>query len=176
MRRFWLVVWGATLLVIGLVFGVALTYLTVILPRSAELGRIQGSSTFMEYLDLKALVASANPSLTWSFEETKNEGPFSSSLGRPRIWGRQCTAWATVPAAEQKTQVDLIKGVLMGNVASARASTGIQSISGSSSQQAEAHTQTDSFSYSIEGRNGSMTMHAWGVGDKLRVFVVVQEQ
>jgi hypothetical protein len=176
MRRFWLVVWGATLLVVGLAGGVALTYLTVILPRSAELARIQNSSGFMFKLDLRSLVASANPTLSWSFEEVKNEAPYVSGVGGPRIWSRMCTASATVPAAEQKAQVDLIRGILMGEVTSAPASSGIQSISGSSSQEGGDLTQSDSFTYMVQGRNGSMTMHAWGTGDKLRVFVIVQEQ
>ena len=125
MQRFWSLVLSLTWLAVGLAAGVVLTYLTVIIPRSAELDRARKSTPFIKNLDLKKLLDGADPSVSWR-ADASDESSARSLSGGEFTRHRILSASATIPAGKQSAMADAIKNALESTVPGATIGSGVR--------------------------------------------------
>jgi hypothetical protein len=164
-----------TFLIVGLAAGVALTYLTVIIPRSAELDRARNSSPLIENLDLKRLLDQADPTVSWGVdisEESAALGPSGEPISRYRI----LSASATIPAGQQIPKAEAIKSAIASIDHRSTLGIGIRENSSTHRPESDGFLRTHIFDYIIDGHRGSIIAHLWGTGDTLRIFLAVGER
>jgi hypothetical protein len=174
MRRFWSLALSLTWLVVGLAAGVALTYLSVIIPRSAELDRARIATPFIKRLDLKKLLDSADSTVTWR-ADASDESSARSLSGGP--FSRYCilSASATLPAGQQSAMADAIKNVLESAATGSNIGLSLREGYMSNLQDNRSFLRTHRFAYLIDGHTGTIFVQFWGAGDTLRVFLAVAE-
>lgn len=170
MRRFWQAVWVGLAVLSGMVGGVALTYLTLIVPRSIELQRVRPMSSMMMKLNVEQIVRGAFATESWEFtmdDLNASSGAWSGSAGRV------VRARAQVPSAQQEVALSAMTAGIQTRLGP---SGYITSVSSDSSRGDGDLYWRNSMNYLIGTHVGEVEVIGLGQGDRLVVLILIHER
>jgi hypothetical protein len=173
MRRFWWLVGLSVSIVVGLVLGVLITFVSVIIPRSAELKRPRPLTALVRTLDMGRLIRqSTDSTINWEIlEDPVRSGPSYNSLVPEYsilVRGR-----AELPSATHEVILGRIYAQLNASL------TGGAYISWSNSsteRKGESLFWEQAFTYVAGNQTGRVDLVGLGQGDHLVVMIIASER
>jgi hypothetical protein len=165
--------WGLLLggLFLGTVLGTVLTYVTVIMPRQRELGRLGDASGVLIGLPLESVVAPLVPGRTVVFEEVSSER-FPNGK---RAWLRTSRARIPIPLDEQAAFMNAFQNAVVTTLRTRGAATG--SVSSQTESRPWGRVLIDRTGYTTPSGSPGW-VQTWGVGEagELVIWVTIQER
>lgn len=166
--RTWLVAPGA--LALGIGAGVALTYLTVIVPRTRELARRHETTSFLQTLAPQTLFEGLAPiagKVTWTNPEADR------AWNDSRVRGRTFEGHCRLNPSQSGSLLSYLPARL-GQVLQ-REGGYVRSQSSSSSADGAGRREHVSAGYELRDNSGVIHVWTWTRGDDMDVVVMIQE-
>ncbi len=151
----------------GLVIGIALTYVTVIVPRSLELDRFTGQSGLA--LPMERLIrGEAEPVISWTIEDE----PIAAPVYRGKRPSRHVRARAVVPIEEQEAVLALIAQRIQSSIST---SGYLSHVGSSSTREGVALYWHQEIGYVVSNSSGMAYLIGVAEGENLVLLIVFDE-
>lgn len=170
MRRFWAVTWLAAAGVLGVLLGIALTYGTVVVPRSSELRRLRPLTSAVRQLDLPGVIKAGHVTPSWVIQEDNLD---ASGYGAGQMHGRVVRGRATVPVESQEAALAVIAQQLQ-----AQLTVGgyISRLDSESDRTGDGLYWRQTIGFEGPNRGGAAVVIGLGEGERLVVLIMIDER